>query len=53
MISTSKNKTRRKGMKKEYEMPMATLDIDSSDVIMVSGDGYEDDPWSEGFGGEL
>ena len=39
-------------MKKKYEIPL--LEIHPiSDVIVLSGDGdgFENDPWSEGFGG--
>lgn len=42
-------------MKKTYTKPYLGLKRLSltSDIITMSGDGYADDPWSEGFGGEL
>lgn len=36
-------------MKREYKEPKIELTI-NIDVIMVSGDGYADDPWSNGEG---
>lgn len=39
-------------MKNPYEQPNLTISLFSSeDVIRTSGDGYEKDPWDEGFGG--
>ena len=41
-------------MKKRYQRPKLQLFVNELlDFIIMSGDGYADDPWSEGFGGEL
>lgn len=37
-------------MKKKYGTPLLEI-YPISDVIVLSGDGFESDPWSEGFGG--
>ena len=47
-IFPKKEKKERK-MKREYEEPNIEL-TENIDVIMVSGDGYADDPWSSGEG---
>ena len=39
-------------MKKIYKIPLLEI-YPVSDVIVLSGDGFADDPWSEGFGGGL
>ena len=39
-------------MKRKYEIPLLEI-YPISDVIVLSGDGYENDPWSDGFGGLL
>ncbi len=39
-------------MKKKYKIPLLEIYL-ISDVIVLSGDGFENDPWSEGFGGVL
>ena len=40
-------------MKKYYQKPKLQLVDKKSDFIIMSGDGYVNDPWSEGLGGEL
>ena len=42
-------------MKKRYVKPYFCLrfSVLTDNVIIMSGDGYADDPWSEGFGGWL
>lgn len=40
-------------MRKSYQKPKLQLVDEEFDFIIMSGDGYADDPWSEGFGGWL
>ena len=41
-------------MARKYERPELKIDFRlNGDVIFMSGDGYVNDPWSEGLGGEL
>ena len=40
-------------MVKKYVKPDIRIYLGlDKDVILTSGDGYEDDPWADGFGGE-
>ena len=39
-------------MKNNYRTPLLEI-CPLSDILLLSGDGYANDPWSEGFGGKL
>lgn len=41
-------------MKKQYQKPkLLRYDYNGYNFVIMSGDGYVEDPWAEGFGGEL